>query len=164
MLAYSRRSSPELELTDLHELIDEAASVTGRHSDRKRVGVIFDLADDMPPVPIDINGVHQALVNVLMNAIDAAPPRKGVVTVSTNFDASSHRVTIKVADNGSGMDESEIARVFEAFHSNKGQRGTGLGLTVTSYQRTREMTIDELLLENRIVFLIGEINHVSAAG
>jgi ATP-dependent Clp protease protease subunit len=31
------------------------------------------------------------------------------------------------------------------------------------YQRTREMTIDELLLENRIVFLIGEINHVSAA-
>jgi ATP-dependent Clp protease, protease subunit len=32
-----------------------------------------------------------------------------------------------------------------------------------SYQRTREMTIDELLLENRVVFLIGEINHVSAA-
>ncbi len=32
-----------------------------------------------------------------------------------------------------------------------------------SYQRTREMTIDELLLENRIVFLVGEINHASAA-
>jgi ATP-dependent Clp protease protease subunit len=32
-----------------------------------------------------------------------------------------------------------------------------------TYQRTREMTIDELLLENRIVFLIGEINHASAA-
>jgi len=32
-----------------------------------------------------------------------------------------------------------------------------------SYQRTREMTIDELLLENRIVFLIGEINHASAS-
>lgn len=32
-----------------------------------------------------------------------------------------------------------------------------------SYQRTREMTIDELLLENRVVFLIGEINHASAA-
>jgi len=32
-----------------------------------------------------------------------------------------------------------------------------------SYQRTREMTIDELLLENRVVFLVGEINHVSAA-
>ena len=32
-----------------------------------------------------------------------------------------------------------------------------------TYQRTREMTIDELLLENRVVFLVGEINHVSAA-
>ena len=36
-------------------------------------------------------------------------------------------------------------------------------LAAVSYQRTREMTIDELLLENRVVFLIGEINHVSAA-
>lgn len=36
-------------------------------------------------------------------------------------------------------------------------------LNATSYQRTREMTIDELLLENRVVFLIGEINHASAA-
>ena len=33
----------------------------------------------------------------------------------------------------------------------------------TSYQRTREMTLDELLLENRVVFLVGEINHASAA-
>ena len=33
----------------------------------------------------------------------------------------------------------------------------------TSYQRTREMTIDELLLENRVVFLVGEINHASGA-
>ncbi|MFM7261227.1 MAG: hypothetical protein ACKO3W_11545 [bacterium] len=36
-------------------------------------------------------------------------------------------------------------------------------LAATSYQRTREMTIDELLLENRVVFLIGEINYASAA-
>ncbi len=36
-------------------------------------------------------------------------------------------------------------------------------LASVAYQRTREMTIDELLLENRVVFLIGEINHVSAA-
>ena len=36
-------------------------------------------------------------------------------------------------------------------------------MTAISYQRTREMTIDELLLENRVVFLFGEINHASAA-
>jgi ATP-dependent Clp protease protease subunit len=36
-------------------------------------------------------------------------------------------------------------------------------VNAASYQRTREMTIDEILLENRVVFLIGEINHVSAA-
>lgn len=36
-------------------------------------------------------------------------------------------------------------------------------LAAVNYQRTREMTIDELLLENRVVFLVGEINHASAA-
>ncbi|MFM8642772.1 MAG: ATP-dependent Clp protease proteolytic subunit, partial [Phycisphaerales bacterium] len=47
--------------------------------------------------------------------------------------------------------------------------GSGTGvlprevLAAVNYQRTREMTIDELLLENRVVFLIGEINHASAA-
>ncbi len=38
-----------------------------------------------------------------------------------------------------------------------------MSMASVTYQRTREMTIDELLLENRIVFLIGEINHASAA-
>lgn len=38
-----------------------------------------------------------------------------------------------------------------------------MAAAAVQYQRTREMTIDELLLENRVVFLIGEINHVSAA-
>ncbi|MEM1184365.1 MAG: ATP-dependent Clp protease proteolytic subunit [Planctomycetota bacterium] len=41
--------------------------------------------------------------------------------------------------------------------------GTSMPAAGVSYQRTREMTIDELLLENRIVFLVGEINHASAA-
>ena len=38
-----------------------------------------------------------------------------------------------------------------------------MSMASVTYQRTREMTIDELLLENRIVFLVGEINHASAA-
>jgi ATP-dependent Clp protease protease subunit len=38
-----------------------------------------------------------------------------------------------------------------------------MSMASVQYQRTREMTIDELLLENRIVFLVGEINHASAA-
>jgi ATP-dependent Clp protease protease subunit len=50
------------------------------------------------------------------------------------------------------------------FPSIAGSHQPAFGPTAAvSYQRTREMTIDELLLENRVVFLVGEINHVSAA-
>ena len=55
-----------------------------------------------------------------------------------------------------------LSNAFDPFALLASRQGVDPHASV-SYQRTREMTIDELLLENRVVFLIGEINHVSAA-
>jgi signal transduction histidine kinase len=131
MLAYSRQSEPEIELADVHGLLQEAAELVGRQADHKRVGLIMDLAEDMPPIPIDVNGMHQALMNVLMNAVEAAPPKKGVVTVKSQFLPEEHAAKIAVSDNGPGIHPAKREHVFEPFSSTKGQRGTGLGLAVT---------------------------------
>ena len=131
MLAYSRQSSLDVELTELHPLISEVAELISRHCDRKQVGLLVDLAEDVPPIPLDPGGIHQALMNVLMNAVEAAPPKKGVITIKTHYDATSHETRIAVSDNGPGIDPAEQEAIFEAFTSSKGHRGTGLGLTVT---------------------------------
>jgi signal transduction histidine kinase/pSer/pThr/pTyr-binding forkhead associated (FHA) protein len=131
MLAFSRSSSLDVELADLHSLIREVTQLVQRECDRKRVGLILDLADDMPPIPMDVNGMHQALMNVLVNAVDAAPPKKGVVTIKTQYLPGDHVARIAVSDNGPGIEPARQEAVFEAFSSTKGQRGTGLGLTVT---------------------------------
>jgi two-component system NtrC family sensor kinase len=131
MLAYSRQSHLDVELTELHPLINEAAELINRHCDRKQVGLLLDLAEDMPPIPLDPGGIHQAMMNVLMNALEAAPPKKGVITIKTQYDATRHAARIAVSDNGPGIDPAEQELVFEAFTSSKGHRGTGLGLTVT---------------------------------
>lgn len=131
MLAYSRGSAPDIELADLNAIAVEAAELIQRECDRRRVALVRDLADDIPPVPLDINGAHQALMNVLNNAVEAAPAKRGVVTLSSAFDADGHRAILTVADNGPGLDEAVEPFVFEAFTSTKGQRGTGLGLAVT---------------------------------
>jgi len=130
MLAYSRQSSLDLELADLHALINEVADLINPQCEHKQVGLLLDFAEDMPPIPIDVNGIHQVITNVLMNAVEAAPHRRGIVTIATEFAPHAHEARIRVSDNGAGIDYLNLEDAFEAFSSTKGQRGTGLGLAV----------------------------------
>ena len=131
MLAYSKHRELDLELTPIGPLMEELAQLVQPQCDRKRVGLLLDLAEDMPPIPIDGNAIHQAVMNLLGNALDAAPAKTGVVTLRTRFLAESHEAQIAVSDNGPGISPERHAELFEAFRSTKGQRGTGLGLAVT---------------------------------
>lgn len=131
MLAYSKQRRPELEMTNLPPLMDEIIALVQNQFDSKTVALITDYSNDMPPVPIDANGIHQALLNLLNNALDAVESEKGVVTVRCEYDDVDQRVRIGVTDNGVGMDEDRVKRLFQPFNSTKGLKGTGLGLVVT---------------------------------
>jgi signal transduction histidine kinase/pSer/pThr/pTyr-binding forkhead associated (FHA) protein len=131
MLAYSKQRELELELAPLKRTVEDAAQLVQPLCDRKRVGLILDLAEDVPPIPADPNALHQALMNLLTNAVEAVPARTGVVTVQTRYLPDRHEARIVVSDNGPGIPPERQREVFEAFWSTKGQRGTGLGLAVT---------------------------------
>jgi signal transduction histidine kinase len=131
MLAYSKQRALEIELIPLHRVVQEAAELIQPQCDRKRAGLILDLADDMPPIPADANALHQAVMNLLINAAEAVPDKKGVITVKTRFLPQTHEAEISVSDNGPGILAEWRDQIFEAFASTKGQRGTGLGLAVT---------------------------------
>ncbi len=131
MLAYSKQRKPELELVNLDQLLGEAAALVQKQFDVKNVALLVDVAQDMPPVPVDPGGVHQALLNLLNNALDAVQPETGVVSLRCDYDGDNDRVKIAVSDNGEGMTKSTLSQLFEPFHSTKGLRGTGLGLVVT---------------------------------
>ncbi len=131
MLAYSKQRKPELELVNLDQLLNEATALVQKQYDVKNVALLTDYGADMPPVPIDPGGVHQALLNLLNNALDAVQPETGVVSLRCEYDAGDDRVKITVSDNGEGMTQGTLSRLFEPFHSTKGLRGTGLGLVVT---------------------------------
>jgi signal transduction histidine kinase len=131
MLAYSKQRALEIDLIGLHELIHEVQELIQPQCDRKRTGLILDLAEDMPPIPADANALHQALMNVLTNAVEAVPEKKGIITLTTRYVPQKHEAQIVVADNGPGIAPEYREQIFEAFMSTKGQRGTGLGLAVT---------------------------------
>ena len=131
MLAYSKQRKPELELVNLDALLGEISGLVQKQFDGKHAALLVDVPNDMPPVPVDPGGVHQAVLNLLNNALDAVQPETGVVSVRCEYDGDHDRVKITVADNGEGMGKSTLDRLFEPFHSTKGLRGTGLGLVVT---------------------------------
>ncbi len=131
MLAYSKQRSPDLELTNLNPLLEEIVGLVQKQYDDKHVALITDLDTTVPPVPIDPAGIHQAMLNLLLNALDAVESKRGAVTLRTDFDDDGQNVRVVVTDNGGGIYAENRKRLFEPFHSTKGLKGTGLGLVVT---------------------------------
>lgn len=144
MLAYSRQRRVEVELTRLGPLIDECVQLLEGQCQARKVALIVDADPEMPPVPIDPHLVHQALMNLITNAVEAVPASTGVVTVRAAFAAPSSArgrtgtpmVEVAVIDNGPGIPRERQHRIFEPFYTTKGLRGTGLGLAVA--QRVAE--------------------------
>ncbi|MHC4996021.1 MAG: ATP-binding protein [Planctomycetota bacterium] len=131
MLTFSKRRKPEIELLRLGHLLEEVIELMQHPCDHRNVGLIADIDPDMPPVPADSSGLHQAVMNLMSNALDAVDPGSGVITLRARYDEESQMAFITVSDNGSGIDEGTQKQLFTPFYSTKGLRGTGLGLVVT---------------------------------
>ena len=131
MLAWSRAGHPEISLVNLTVIIEDAVSLVRGAADRRKVAIRVDVEEDMPPIPIDQTAILQVLLNILNNAVEAAPSKTGIVAILASIPRSGDMVRIAIEDNGPGIETSQREAVFRAFHSTKGQRGTGLGLAVS---------------------------------
>jgi signal transduction histidine kinase len=136
MLAYSRPRTLEVELAKIGPLLEDCASLLQDRAQQKGVAVIVDADADMPPIPLDPGQMHQALMNLLTNALEAVDNTSGVITAKASFirkrgSADLGEARIEVIDNGPGIPAEMLPRIFEPFFTTKGMRGTGLGLAVT---------------------------------
>lgn len=130
MLAFSKQREPNLEMLQVNRIVEECVGLVQKQADDARAVLLADLDETVPAAPLDFDGVHQVVLNLLENAIDAVRGRAGVINVRTRYDAVARRIVISVTDNGPGIPPDQRARIFEPFHSTKGHGGTGLGLAV----------------------------------
>lgn len=131
MLQFSKQRQPELAMEQLVPMFDDLVGLVQSQFDSKGVALITDVDPELPPVPIEVSGLHQAVLNLLQNALDACEPDTGVVTLSCRFDEHKQGIEIGVSDNGIGMSRALRNELFQPFRSTKGYGGTGLGLVVT---------------------------------
>ncbi|MBL1218341.1 MAG: FHA domain-containing protein [Planctomycetes bacterium] len=130
MLTFSKQRRVELEHTQIDRLLDEVVELILPQCDRRGVALITDYDQNTPPIPLDPNMMHQALMNLLTNALEAVEPNKGIITFRCHFMPDEKSVSLLVIDNGPGISDTDIDSIWLPFHSTKGIRGTGLGLSV----------------------------------
>jgi len=143
LLAYSGRTSPEVQSLDLNALVRDMSALLGvSHS--KLVRLEVDLEPDLPPVQGDQVQVQQVILNLVTNAGEAIGERPGRVRLRTRLSrldsglldqrmpaqdlAPGTFVTLAVEDDGCGMTEEVLARIFDPFFTTK-NAGRGLGLS-----------------------------------
>lgn len=130
MLAFAKHREPRREPVPFGKVVEDVLKLVQRRADDKGVLLKREVDEEIPAMPMDEDGIHQVVMNIVNNAIDAAPKSTGVVTVKASFDASAESAVLTVGDNGPGIPKEVGERVFDAFFSTKGHGGTGLGLAV----------------------------------
>jgi two-component system, NtrC family, sensor histidine kinase HydH len=120
-LDFARPLEPRREVTDITQVIDQAA----RHA---RVEIIRNYSPDVPSLPIDPSLMEQVFINLLSNAAQASTP-DAPITVLTRV--MRDEAEICVVDRGCGISPDKIETIFNPFVTTK-QTGVGLGLAIVA--------------------------------
>ncbi len=127
LLAFARPASPTLGPADVDRIVDRALLLVQPAAERGGVELRRGPVGEPVALEADEELVRQALVNLLMNAVQATSPG-GTVEVGTT--ALDGYVQIEVADTGKGIAPEEIEQIFKPFFTTR-HSGTGLGLPIT---------------------------------
>jgi len=132
MLFYSKERQPDLEKANLNRLAKDVCEMVAAKAAESGVAVEAQLAPEMPDSMFDASRLHDAVLNIVSNAVDAARGQtQARVVVTTAYDSARRRIVITVEDNGPGIPQAIQKKIFEPFFSTKGSKGTGLGLALT---------------------------------
>ena len=134
ILQFGRKGEPVSQNIDLRSLIPDVVAMVAKKASVHGIEIEQQIADNITTVYGDPRHLQQVLVNLLNNAIDATIARHGAsggeIRIESGPSENRH-ITIKVSDNGSGINAENLKKIFTPFFTTKPVgKGTGLGLSV----------------------------------
>jgi len=124
-LTYAHPRPPKLAATSIRDMAGYVNDACRASASAKDVGIQV-VASDALTAEADPGQLQQALINLVLNAVEAAPPES---TVTVRAYARDHQVWIDTENSGNPIPDSEQALIFEPFFTTK-SKGTGLGLSI----------------------------------
>src|SRR5215475_10917665 len=124
LLQTARPHPPRVHTSDLNTTVEHAVMLGRQQALAKSVEIALRKDPSLPEVEHDSDQIHQVLLNLLLNALQAIDePGRITVTLQRREDTA----VVKVADNGRGISPDHLPNIFRPFFTTKGD-GTGLGL------------------------------------
>lgn len=118
------------EEVDLYMLLEDSCDVSEPLFKKAGIKVEFEIPDDEIYMELDYNRMKQVLVNIFKNSIEAKDKKKKYKFINIDVINGRNNVTIKIKDNGIGMDKKTLSKVDEMFYTTK-EKGTGLGVALS---------------------------------
>jgi len=145
LLEFSRQSGVVTGEADVNDILERTLFLIAHKLELLNIHLSRELAADLPRLSGDADQIQQAMLAILINAMEAMP-EGGELKVSTHLvqEAGERRAQIEIGDTGAGIPEEVIDRLFEPFFTTKqDKKGVGLGLSVVyGIVRRHSGTID----------------------
>ena len=132
LLLFSRRTGAAMGKCDLNEVVQRSLMLVQHHLQLKGVKLHCELLEGNREIVADAGQIQQALVALLVNAIEAMSGLKeGAGELTVRLRGSAEEVQIDVGDTGAGIPPEVLPQIYEPFFSTKeAEKGVGLGLAV----------------------------------
>lgn len=115
-----------IQKVSINKILDDSLAMAADRIDLSGVKVNKQYTTDDLNVSADEKILRVAFLNIVVNGIESMEPNKGILTLRTKKD--NDRCIVEIEDNGSGMGEDTVQKLFEPYFTQK-PRGNGLGLT-----------------------------------
>ena len=137
LTTFSEKNAPITEVSNLNEIIDDLSQILEKYID-KNIKLEKDFCKDLPNSEVDKSKIQQALLNIMINAIEAINNNKkpGTLKIKTmrakkSGSAKENMIIVRISDNGCGIEKKNMDFIFDPFFTTKTRgKGTGLGLSV----------------------------------
>lgn len=112
----------------VNQLLDETIELAKDRIQLNNIGVVKHYSDDICDIAVDTEKIKIAFLNIIVNAIEAMEPDRGILQLRTQ--SLDNKCVVTITDNGPGIDAESQSKLFEPYFTTK-TKGTGLGLTNT---------------------------------
>lgn len=131
LLSYTRPSGYDPVAVDLDAVVEEAIFMLRPSLKRKHISVEKHICATSLRFCGDLNQIEQLLINLILNSIEAVSDH-GAIKISTGVEMmnDTQRITIEVEDDGVGIAEEDLPKIFDPFFSASKKKGFGLGLSI----------------------------------
>ncbi len=125
-LGFSKPAPLNLRECDINTIITSTVDLIRQEATERNIEMVVRMDRNIPPAVCDFSALRQALLNLLLNALDASQEGD---TITVSSEMAGERLRLSVGDTGVGMEQETIANIFKPFYTTK-TRGSGLGLAI----------------------------------